>query len=141
MKDFAESFYKSKRWQRNRDAYAASRGGLCEACAKQGQIVPGEIVHHKIELSPMNIHDPAITMDWSNLELVCRECHAIRHPKCRRRRRYVVDAQGNVAACEIAPPVSPVGVLWETGGREVDFPLARGKGGVRSGGEDKRTAD
>lgn len=141
MREFAESFYKSKRWQNNRDAYARSRGGLCECCAKQGQVVPGEIVHHKIELSPMNIDDPAITMDWSNLELVCRECHAIRHPKSRRRRRYTVDAQGNVAACEIAPPVSPVGTPRETGVREVDFPLARGKGGVRSGGEDERAAD
>lgn len=141
MKDFAEKFYKSKRWQRNRDAYASSRGDLCEPCAKQGLVVPGEIVHHKIELTPMNIHDPTITMAWSNLELVCRECHAIRHPKARRRRRYTVDAQGNVAACEIAPPVSPAGMPWETGEGEVDFPLARGKGGVRGGREDQRSAD
>ena len=105
MRDFAESFYKSKRWQANRDAYARSVGGLCEACARQGLVIPGEIVHHKIELTPENINDPAITMDWANLELVCRDCHALRHSK-RRRRRYTVDAQGNVTACE-APPVSP----------------------------------
>lgn len=98
MRDFAESFYKSKRWQRNRDAYAASAGGLCEACAKQGLIVPGEIVHHRIELTPENIHDPAISMAWSNLELVCRGCHGKRHPKRRSSRRYAVDADGNVIA-------------------------------------------
>ena len=141
MRDFAEHLYKSKLWQANRYAYACSVGNLCEACAKQGLVVPGAIVHHKIELTPENIHDPSITMDWSNLELVCRECHALRHPKSRRRRRYTVDAQGNVLACEIAPPVSPGAMPWETGGREVDFPLARGKGGARDGPEDERTAD
>lgn len=97
MKNFAERFYKSKRWQANRDAYAASVGGLCEACAKQGLVVPGEIVHHKIELTPENINDPAITMAWSNLELVCRDCHGRRHSK-KQGRRYVVDAAGNVVA-------------------------------------------
>lgn len=96
MRDFAERLYKSKRWQRNRDAYAASVGGLCEACAEQGLIVPGEIVHHIIELTPENIDDPSITMDWSNLELVCRDCHGKRHPKRRTARRYVVNADGSV---------------------------------------------
>lgn len=141
MKDFAKGFYKSKRWQTNRDAYARSVGGLCEACAKQGLIVPGEIVHHRIELTPENIHDPSITLDWSNLELVCRECHALRHPKSRRRRRYVVDTHGNVSAREIAPPGSPMGMPRETGEREMDFSLARRKGGVRDGRKDQRTAD
>ena len=140
MRDFAESFYKSKRWQATRDRYARSVGGLCEPCSAQGLIVPGEIVHHKVELSPMNIHDPSITLDWSNLELVCRECHAVRHPKSRRR-RYTVDAQGNVLACEIAPPVSPAGMPWETGERELENPLARGKGGAKCGRKDQRTAD
>lgn len=98
MRDFAESFYKSKRWQRNRDAYADSVGGLCEPCARKGQVVPGEIVHHIIELTPENIHDPAISMAWSNLELVCRDCHGERHPKRKGGRRYVVDANGNVTA-------------------------------------------
>jgi len=100
VKDFAERFYKSKRWQKNRDDYADSVGGLCEPCAARGLVVPGEIVHHKIELTPENIHDPAIAMAWSNLELVCRECHAIRHPKRKQPRRYAVDAFGNILARE-----------------------------------------
>ena len=115
MRDFAESFYKSKRWKANRNAYVKSVGGLCEACAKRGLIVPGEIVHHRIELTPENIHDPSVTMDWSNLELVCRECHADRHPKRRNGRRYVVDAQGRVVACDTSPLVSPEDMPWETG--------------------------
>ena len=116
MRDFAEQFYKSKRWQATRDRYARSVGGLCEPCSAQGLVVPGEIVHHKVELSPANIHDPAITLDWPNLELVCRECHAIRHAK-KQSRRYSVDDQGNILACEIAPPDSSAESPWETGGR------------------------
>lgn len=98
MRQFAESFYKSKRWQANRDAYAGSVGGLCEACARMGLVVPGEIVHHKVELTPENIHNPIIAMDWSNLELVCRDCHGKRHPKRTGARRYTVDENGNVLA-------------------------------------------
>lgn len=107
MKAFAERFYKSKRWQATAKAYAKSVGNLCEPCASQGSIVPGEIVHHIVELTPENIHDPSIALDWTNLELVCRECHAIRHPRSKRRRRYTVDAQGYVVACETAPPLFP----------------------------------
>lgn len=100
MRDFAKGLYKSKAWQANRDAYAASVGGLCEPCARSGAVIPGEIVHHIIELTPDNIHDPTITMAWSNLELVCRKCHGERHPKRSAARRYRVDGSGNVIACD-----------------------------------------
>lgn len=116
MKDFSKQFYKSKCWQATRDRYARSVGGLCERCSAQGLVVPGEIVHHKVELSLANIHDPSITLSWANLELVCRECHAVRHAR-KNDRRYSVDAQGNILACEIAPPDFPAAIPWETGGR------------------------
>jgi len=38
-------------------------------------------VHHKIHLTPHNIDDPNITLSEDNLELLCRECHAIEHPE------------------------------------------------------------
>ena len=79
MKDYAKRFYKSKRWQQCRDGYAASVGGLCERCRANGRIVPGEIVHHKIHITPENIREPSITLDWHNLELLCRDCHAKEH--------------------------------------------------------------
>lgn len=116
MKDFAERFYKSKRWQKNRNDYADSVGGLCESCAAKGLVVPGEIVHHRIELTPENIQNPAITMAWSNLELVCRDCHTLRHPKRKQPRRYTVDAFGNIQAREVAPLVSAGDPARETGG-------------------------
>ena len=95
MKTFAEKFYKSKQWKRTRELYARSVGGLCEICWNNGIIRPGEIVHHKIHLDESNIDNPLITMDWSNLELVCRDCHAALH-KDEGRRRYRIEKDGSV---------------------------------------------
>lgn len=75
-KEYAKSFYKSKAWQRCRDEYAKSVNWLCEDCLEQGIYKPGEIVHHMIEITPENINDPMVTLNWDNLRLVCRECHA-----------------------------------------------------------------
>ena len=94
MKDFAKGFYSSKAWQHTRTAFAKSKGNLCEVCLAKGLIVPAEIVHHKIELTPMNVNDPSITLDWNNLQCVCRECHADAHD--RRQRRYRFDDLGRV---------------------------------------------
>lgn len=129
MRGFAKSFYRSKRWQATRAAYAASVGGLCESCAAAGLIVPGEIVHHKVPLTPDTIHNPSVALDFSNLELVCRNCHAARHPQ-ETSKRWTVDVLGHITARE----VSPLSLPGTTPGRprvgEVGNPLARGKGGV-----------
>ena len=93
MRDFAKRFYKSKAWQTTRDAYASSVGGLCERCLMAGLCVPGEIVHHKIPLTPDNISDPNISLSWNNLELLCRDCHGKEHSQ---RKRYCVDSLGCV---------------------------------------------
>lgn len=74
MKPFAAKFYRSKAWQKCRSAYIISRYGLCERCGNAGLIV-----HHKIELTPENINDPNITLNWDNLELVCLACHNAEH--------------------------------------------------------------
>lgn len=73
-KEWAIAFYKSKAWQDCRDAYFVCRYGLCERCGR-----PGKIVHHKMCLTPQNINDPDITLNWSNLELVCQDCHNEEH--------------------------------------------------------------
>ena len=93
-RDYAQKFYSSEAWNQCRESYRKSRGGLCEECLKQGIFTPGEIVHHKVKLSPDNIGEPNVTLNWSNLELVCRLCHAKIHgykPK-----RYTVDTFGRV---------------------------------------------
>lgn len=99
MRDFAKSFYTSYAWEQTRKAYAKKARGLCEVCAAKGLIVPGEIVHHKIHLSPQNINDPNITLSFDNLQLVCRACHAEIHER-QRKRRYTVDENGHVSAVQ-----------------------------------------
>jgi 5-methylcytosine-specific restriction protein A len=94
VKDYARKFYKSQAWKQCRSAYAASKNYLCERCLKRGLLVPGEIVHHKVHLSPDNINDPDVTLNWDNLELVCRKCHAELHDASKR--RYRVDQFGVV---------------------------------------------
>lgn len=94
MKEYAEKFYKSKAWQACRIAYAKSVGGLCEQCLKNGRYNPGVIVHHKIHITPENIECQEITMDFRNLELLCREHHAEQHTG--RVKRYKVDDMGRV---------------------------------------------
>ena len=84
----------TEQWKSCRDAYAASVGGLCEKCYAQGRIVPGEIVHHKVHLDPQNVNDPEVTLNWENLQLLCRDCHGAEHRK--REKRYKVDALGRV---------------------------------------------
>ena len=93
--EFAVSFYKSSQWKLTRDVYAAAVGGLCEICWNNGLIKAGEIVHHKIKLTQENINDPDITLSWNNLQLVCRDCHAMLH-RDEGDRRYRVDKDGNV---------------------------------------------
>lgn len=93
-KEYAQSFYKSKRWQRCREAYAKSVGGLCEICWQNGIVKPGVIVHHKIHITPDNINDPEVVLNWDNLQLVCRDCHAKIHERVQK--RYTVDDLGRV---------------------------------------------
>jgi len=94
MREFAKAFYTSRAWADCRKAYKKSVGGLCERCLKAGRYSPGEIVHHKIHLTPQNITQPNITLDWDNLELLCRDCHAAEHDA--RKRRYKIDENGTV---------------------------------------------
>lgn len=91
---FANAFYKSAAWRRTRKVYFISRRGLCERCLARGLIVPGEQVHHKIELTPENIRDPRVTLNPDNLELLCRDCHLMEHGA----RRWTVDPTGHVEA-------------------------------------------
>ena len=110
---FAKSFYSSKRWQDCRNEYAKHAHHLCENCLRHGIYRPGEIVHHKIELDPININNPEIALGFDNLELLCRECHANVHDlrggkwskvnaeKKKKRmaaRRFFIDTDGKVYA-------------------------------------------
>lgn len=98
VKEYAEKFYKSKSWQKCREGYIKSVGGLCEQCLANGIIRPGVIVHHIVHIDSKNINCPEVTMNFANLELLCRDCHAVQHNK--HVRRYKVDDFGVVTARE-----------------------------------------
>lgn len=74
-KEFAKKFYNSKAWKKCRASYIAMRqsidGGMCESCHER----PGYIVHHKTELTPYNINDPFVSLNFQNLKYDCHICH------------------------------------------------------------------
>lgn len=94
-KEYAKKFYGSGNWQRIRSAYISKVGGLCERCYKNGLVRAGEIVHHKKHINPDNINDPLITNDFSNLELLCFDCHNKEHMSSKGK-RYKLDKYGNI---------------------------------------------
>ena len=68
----AKRFYKSTAWRKCRAAYIATvPGGLCEHCHD----AMGYIVDHITEINSVNINDPDITLNHSNLQYLCLECH------------------------------------------------------------------
>ena len=94
MRDkFAHPFYVSSVWISCRRAYAKSVGGLCERCLAKGLYTPGTQVHHKIRLTPTNINDPSVALNWDNLELLCTDCHQEEH---KHKRRWEADEYGRV---------------------------------------------
>ena len=93
-----KSFYSSGAWQKCRETYLASVGGLCEFCLKEGLVVPADSVHHKTPLTVFNVGDPKISLSWSNLCAVCRDHHAQLHRKTQL--RYKVMPDGTVITRE-----------------------------------------
>lgn len=91
--DFAKQFYRSQAWEKCREGFIKYRHGLCERCLARGIYKPGVIVHHKIHLTPDNISDPTITLSFDNLQLLCRDCHALVHKP---EKRYKIDELGRV---------------------------------------------
>ena len=98
----ARPFYSSKVWIACRKAYASSKGYLCERCYSRGIVKRGEIVHHIEPLNAGNIKDPAISLNWDNLYLVCRKCHGEIHAE----RRFSIDDNGHVSAIDIRKDVT-----------------------------------
>ena len=98
MQPWAESFYKSKAWQRCRENIMKRDAYLCVDCFKKNKLTPAEEVHHITELTADNINNPAITLNPDNLVSLCRECHKARHGA--RQHRYKIDERGRVTIME-----------------------------------------
>lgn len=73
-KDYAKGFYNSKAWKDTQAAYMVSQHYVCERCGGVARIV-----HHKTYITPQNINNPSITLDWANLEALCMDCHNAEH--------------------------------------------------------------
>ena len=95
-----KGFYKTAAWLKCRDGYIKHVGGLCERCLARGLIVPGYIVHHKCYLNAENITDPSITLNWDNLEYLCKYHHNNEHFGEQKKRRFSIDANGKVIVNE-----------------------------------------
>lgn len=52
----------------------SSKNYVCERCGGVG-----EICHHKKYITQKNINDPNITLNFDNLECLCRDCHGKEH--------------------------------------------------------------
>ena len=98
-KEFAKQFYSSKQWQDCRNSYARNKRYLCENCLRRGIYKPGEIVHHVIEITPDNIYKPEVALNFDNLELLCRDCHAEQHKARSNGRRYTIGENGEIIIC------------------------------------------
>lgn len=69
-----ERFYHSTQWRKCRTAFVAYKHGKCEICGKTGNLV-----HHRVHLNEENVDDPFISLNFDNLELLCKDCHNTIH--------------------------------------------------------------
>ena len=70
---FAYAFYVSAEWKKCRKDYL-KKEPLCQRCGQ-----PATQVHHKIRLTPDNIKNPDIALNFDNLEALCEDCHKQEH--------------------------------------------------------------
>ena len=75
---------------------------MCHRCHEQ----PGKIVHHKEEITPENINNPLITLNFSNLEYLCQDCHNKEHNGNNQitKEGVMFDSDGNLVEIKSPPP-------------------------------------
>ena len=98
------AFYVSGAWIACSRSYRKAHP-LCERCLKKGEISPAEEAHHRIKLTPQNINNPDITLNWDNMESLCSKCHKEEHNKQRSEQkksgqRWRINADGDVVFCD-----------------------------------------
>ena len=101
MSRLAEStgFYNSMAWKNTRRNYTQAVGGLCERCMKRGIIASADLVHHRVPLTEVTVSDLNLSLNWDNLQALCRKCHGEVHAELdreRKGRRYTIDESGRV---------------------------------------------
>ena len=93
-KKFSKKLYNSKEWRDVRNCVLNRDFFICQICGE----INCNIVHHIVELTPMNINDATITLNADNLITVCNQCHDEIHGRNYRKEqeRYAFDADGNI---------------------------------------------
>ena len=83
-----KSFYASEAWQAFRLLIISERGLRCEYCGELVTKAADLTLHHKIELTPENVHDVMISLNPDNVMVVHHDCHnkihgrfGYQHPK------------------------------------------------------------
>ena len=95
-----KAFLSSDPWINFRLMLIAERGNKCQRC---GKIIPRSIDiigHHKIELTPENVHDYNISLNPENVDLVCFGCHNAIH------KRFGQQKKGRTVYVIYGPPLS-----------------------------------
>jgi len=96
---FAKSFYESNTWKRCRNAFMKSQLYSCARCGDAAVIA-----HHIVPITMENINNPAITLNWDNLEALCTKCHNAVHGGAATANGVSFDANGNII-CMDTPPM------------------------------------
>lgn len=77
---WAKRFYNSKEWRALRQRLLAERNFLCAHCGENYLQDSAQLIgHHVKELTPTNILDANISLNPSNIEIICRRCHDKEH--------------------------------------------------------------
>jgi 5-methylcytosine-specific restriction endonuclease McrA len=72
---------------------------------ERGDVVPADVVHHKIPLTETNVSDPDISLNPERLIALCNDCHTEVHKQlgigamngaCIEEPRVGFDSEGNV---------------------------------------------
>lgn len=72
---------------------------------------PGWLVHHKKPLNELNVDNPKISLDWSNLMLLCLDCHNTIHSQMNKEGQEIkhldveFDSDGNVVVKDKNKPI------------------------------------
>lgn len=95
-----QSFYAGDPWINFRLNLIAERGPCCQICGKRIAIAREIIGHHKIELTPENVHDAMISLNPDNIELVDFDCHNVVH------KRFGHQSSGRSVYVVYGPPMA-----------------------------------
>src|SRR5690606_15438048 len=81
--------YKTAEWQRVRELVIQRANGLCEECLRQGRIEAGVEVDHIRPLTEDNWQDWSVAYSPDNVQLLCRDCHNLKHGRVSSPQRFV----------------------------------------------------